>query len=788
MSYVPGTVEVRFRAEAARRAFTPRSGGTGVERLSLTDSQAKLLTELELGRVRRLAPQLEQRGDGSVRVLTDAEWRTSFGRPARSREAAATFAGVERDFVLTFAPRRHPDDLCELLSAWPVVERCRPRATGPTTAPVYPDDSRFPDQVGLDNPSPAAPDQAANFDIDAPEAWELQQGDPSVVIAVIDSGVDIRHEDLYERIWINVEELPAAFVSAANALSSDGHPAILTFVDLNGSSTAMQDLRTTWSLVNTNSTPYIDGEDLYRAFAGDADGDGDPDDDPPATYGLVDDIVGWNFREGSPLPFRDSTSDGHGTAVAGIAGASGNNTLDVAGVDWNARIMAIRGDWSWPSLQYAIDRDADVLTSSLDPSGGGTMIEATLAALEAEDSVFSTSLGNNDKYLSGTEYARAPYSIAVSAFTSRGVRGTPWSSSFSVNTDVAGPTAGVALGRPAGTTSGPTSTSYANPHVAGVLGLMRAHRSDLRPEQMRQVLRAAAVDVPAVTGDRGENTSGFDYFSGWGLVNARGALDIIGTDPWGEAKLTTQHASYRSERRGEYFHIIGATSEVRGFAGIPGGPDTTISLEWAPGSPPVAGAWTTIASTTGPWVNDAPLGTLNRSAFPNGVSTLRLRVTAGGREFADYGRVDVPRAYLDLEDGAGVVRDFRLRGFAFHPSFARYELHVATGHGVSETDPSLWTRVGSPVTTARPPTSSGSGFRAATLFDPVPISPLPDGPATLRLVVYDTGGAERDSFAVPVNVDQTTFPQLSGFPPRWDGLFVAGEPPPTTSPAMGVSS
>ena len=55
----------------------------------------------------------------------------------------------------------------------------------------------------------------------------------SIVVAVIDSGVDIRHRDIYEKIWINVKELPKEFVKEANALSSDGYPDILTFIDLN---------------------------------------------------------------------------------------------------------------------------------------------------------------------------------------------------------------------------------------------------------------------------------------------------------------------------------------------------------------------------------------------------------------------------------------------------------------------------------------------------------------------------------------------------------------------------
>jgi subtilisin family serine protease len=65
----------------------------------------------------------------------------------------------------------------------------------PAVGPSYPTDPQFSQQWGLNNPS--------DVDIDAPEAWAVTTGSASTIVAIVDSGIDIRNPDLAGRLWVN---------------------------------------------------------------------------------------------------------------------------------------------------------------------------------------------------------------------------------------------------------------------------------------------------------------------------------------------------------------------------------------------------------------------------------------------------------------------------------------------------------------------------------------------------------------------------------------------------------
>lgn len=142
-----------------------------------------------------------------------------------------------------------------------------------------PNDPNFPQLWGLDNTGQTG--GTPDADVNAPEAWDVHTGNPNLIVAVTDTGIDYTHPDLAANMWVNTRE-------------KNGKPGL-----------------------DDDGNGYVD--DIYGYdFAGArANVPGDADSDPCDTF----------F---------------HGTHAAGVIGAVGNNSVGVTGVVWRVKLMALK--------------------------------------------------------------------------------------------------------------------------------------------------------------------------------------------------------------------------------------------------------------------------------------------------------------------------------------------------------------------------------------------------------------------------------------------------------------
>ena len=222
-----------------------------------------------------------------------------------TQTSAASRAASAESETLTVVHMRAPEgmtteEFIEKLRAEPNVVSAMPNYIMQAQS-VTPDDEHWAEQWG-----PAA--------IRAPELWERGTGSEEVVVAVIDSGVIYDHPDLAGNMYTFDE-------AAANAIISENPDMLTGDVPLAGSHGAW--FHSEISLLGLGS-PH----------AGVPIG-------PQAT--IQDDAdEQWYIDSGTMQEMsRIGDVEGHGTHVAGIIGAVGNNTLGVAGINWKVRIMAV---------------------------------------------------------------------------------------------------------------------------------------------------------------------------------------------------------------------------------------------------------------------------------------------------------------------------------------------------------------------------------------------------------------------------------------------------------------
>lgn len=268
--------------------------------------------------------------------------------------------------------------------------------------------------------------------------------------------------------------------------------------------------------------------------------------------GLVDDVTGWDFVNGTATPGDDH---GHGTHVAGTIAAVGNNAIGVIGVAHGARVMPLKalgadGTGALTDLAnaivYAALNGADVINNSWACAGGceDPSVADAIALARSLGCVVVVAAGNDGADVRKTFPANLPGVLTVAA-----TQADDAPSSFSNHgwlIDLAAPGGGsgglfpandILSLRAAGT--GPPwllvgtdyvryeGTSMAAPHVAGAAALVLSANPSLTVAQVESVLRHSASDQ---VGDP-PDVAGYDPRLGWGRLDAAGAVALAALPP-----------------------------------------------------------------------------------------------------------------------------------------------------------------------------------------------------------------------------------------------------------------
>lgn len=337
----------------------------------------------------------------------------------------------------------------KILSRHPAVEYAEPNYI--LKAVGTPDDPRYPEMWGLHNTGQNG--GTADADVDAPEAWDITTGDESVIIGVIDTGVDYNHEDLTNNMWVNPGEI------AGNGIDDDGNGVI---DDIHG-----------FSAYNDNGDP-MDGNGHGTHVAGTIGAEGNNG------IGVVG--VNWDV---SIIGCQFLSPSGSGSTADAIECIDYFTDLKVnRGID----VRATNNSWGGGGFSQALKDSID--------AGGDEGILFVAAAGNCRTGAPARDIDQEPSYPASYD---SDAILAVS-MTTRDDDLDSCSHWGPVSVDLGAPGASILSTTPGNNYAVFSGTSMASPHVAGAAALVWSVNPGLTMAEMKQVLMDSGDDTPALDG------------------------------------------------------------------------------------------------------------------------------------------------------------------------------------------------------------------------------------------------------------------------------------------------
>lgn len=285
-------------------------------------------------------------------------------------------------------------------------------------ADTIPNDPGFGSQYGL-------------ISIRAPQGWDLSTGSSAVIIAIIDSGVDLSHPDLASKI-----------------------------------------------------------------------------------------TAGYDFVNNDTIPQDDF---GHGTHVAGIAAATGNNGTGVTGVSWGARIMPIKvlnaaGNGTFANVAagiiWAVDNGAQVINLSLGGNTSSLVLQDAVNYAYSNGVVLVAASGNTG---SGVILYPAAYPHVIAVGAVDNTNNHAGFSNFGPEMDLMAPGVSIYSTIPGGYGLN-SGTSMAAPYVSGLAAILRGYPGGFSPDAIEFEMESTALDL---------GIAGRDNLYGYGLIQLDYAIQLV---------------------------------------------------------------------------------------------------------------------------------------------------------------------------------------------------------------------------------------------------------------------